>query len=100
MSQCIIGSVVNNACLLFLHFHFCHSGMLSHAVMPPNYEHVYAQWRERDSCNKALDGNMQLTGRHGDVKVGEEEDLSAHLANMQKGHFMDMRALRMNLKGK
>ncbi|XP_056329504.1 uncharacterized protein kmt2bb isoform X2 [Danio aesculapii] len=77
------------------------AGMLSHAVMPPNYEHVYAQWRERDSCNKALDGNLQLTGRHADVKMGDEEDLPTHLANMQKGHhFMDMRALRMNLKGK
>uniref|UniRef100_A0A8C1NM41 [histone H3]-lysine(4) N-methyltransferase n=1 Tax=Cyprinus carpio TaxID=7962 RepID=A0A8C1NM41_CYPCA len=33
------------------------NGMLSHAVMPPNYEHVYAQWRERAGCQKALDAD-------------------------------------------
>ncbi|XP_016325854.1 histone-lysine N-methyltransferase 2B-like [Sinocyclocheilus anshuiensis] len=76
------------------------AGMLSHAVMPPNYEHVYAQWRERDGCSKALDGAPQMTGRHMDVKMGEEEDLSTPLAHNPKGHFMDMRVLRMNLKGK
>ncbi|XP_052433256.1 histone-lysine N-methyltransferase 2A [Carassius gibelio] len=76
------------------------AGMLSHAVMPPNYEHVYAQWRERDVCSKALDSAPQMTGRHMDVKMGEEEDLSTPLAHNPKGHFMDMRALRMNLKGK
>ncbi|XP_043114866.1 LOW QUALITY PROTEIN: histone-lysine N-methyltransferase 2B [Puntigrus tetrazona] len=75
------------------------AGMLLHAVMPPNYEHVYAQWRERD-CFKALDGVPQMTGRHVDVKMGEEEDLSTPLAHNPKGHFMDIRALRMNLKGK
>lgn len=80
-------------------FHAC-SGLLSHAVMPPNYEHVYAQWRERDGCSKALDGAPQMTGRHMDVKMGEEEDLSTPLAHNPKGHFMDMRALQINLKGK
>lgn len=78
----------------------CRSGMLSHAVMPPNYEHVYAQWRERDSCSKALDGAPKTTGRHVDVKMGEEEDLSTPLAHNPKGHFMDKWALRMNMKGK
>uniref|UniRef100_A0A9J8CCC1 [histone H3]-lysine(4) N-methyltransferase n=1 Tax=Cyprinus carpio carpio TaxID=630221 RepID=A0A9J8CCC1_CYPCA len=76
------------------------AGMLSHAVMPPNYEHVYAQWREGDGCSKSLEGTTQMTGRHMDVKMGEEEDLSTPLAHNPKGHFMDMRALRMNLKGK
>lgn len=87
--QKIVVSFGNDTC-----FHSC-SGLLSHAVMPPNYEHVYAQWRERD-----LDGAPQITGRHMDVKMGEEEDLSTPLAHNLKGHFMDMRALRMNLKGK
>lgn len=72
--------------------------MLSHAVMPPNYEHVYAQWRERDGCSKALDVTTKITGRHVDVKMGEEEDLSTLLD--PKGHLMDIRALRMNMKGK
>uniref|UniRef100_A0A672M8J6 [histone H3]-lysine(4) N-methyltransferase n=1 Tax=Sinocyclocheilus grahami TaxID=75366 RepID=A0A672M8J6_SINGR len=76
------------------------AGMLSHAVMPPNYEHVYAQWRERDGCHKALDGAPQSTGRHMDVKLGEEEDVSTPLAHNPKGYFMDTRALQMNLKGK
>ncbi|KAK7156755.1 hypothetical protein R3I94_006713 [Phoxinus phoxinus] len=76
------------------------AGMLSHAVMPPNYEHVYAQWRERDGCSQALDGTPKITGRHVDVKMGEEEDLSTLLDHNLKGHFMDIRALRMNMKGK
>ncbi|KAL1261083.1 hypothetical protein QQF64_008910 [Cirrhinus molitorella] len=76
------------------------AGMLSHAVMPPNYEHVYAQWRERDGCSKILDGAPQMTGRHVDVKMGEEDDVSTPLAHKPKGHFMDMRALQMSLKGK
>ncbi|XP_016417736.1 histone-lysine N-methyltransferase 2B-like, partial [Sinocyclocheilus rhinocerous] len=76
------------------------AGMLSHAVMPPNYEHVYAQWRERDGCHKALDSAPQMTGRHMDVKLGEEEDVSTPLAHNPKGYFMDTRALQMNLKGK
>lgn len=94
MSRNIVVSFGNDSC-----FHSC-SGMLSHAVMPPNYEHVYAQWRERDGCSKALDNAPQRTGIHMDVKMGEEEDLSTPLAHNPKGQFMDMRALRMNLKGK
>lgn len=74
--------------------------MLSHAVMPPNYEHVYAQWRERAGCQKALDAAPQMTGIHMDVKLGEEEDVSTPLAHNPKGYFMDTRALQINLKGK
>ncbi|XP_052472362.1 histone-lysine N-methyltransferase 2B [Carassius gibelio] len=76
------------------------AGMLAHAVMPPNYEHVYAQWRERDACHKMLDGAPQMTGRHVDVKLGEEEDVSTPLAHNSTGYFMDPRALQINLKGK
>ncbi|KTF88465.1 hypothetical protein cypCar_00035364 [Cyprinus carpio] len=76
------------------------AGMLSHAVMPPNYEHVYAQWRERAGCQKALDAAPQITGIHMDVKLGEEEDVSTPLAHNPKGYFMDTRALQINLKGK
>ncbi|XP_051965919.1 histone-lysine N-methyltransferase 2B [Xyrauchen texanus] len=75
------------------------AGMLSHAVMPPNYEHVYAQWRERDGCSKGLDDTPHVTGGHTDVKIGEEPDLSTPLGHNQS-HYMDMRALRLKLKGK
>uniref|UniRef100_A0A671SPK5 [histone H3]-lysine(4) N-methyltransferase n=1 Tax=Sinocyclocheilus anshuiensis TaxID=1608454 RepID=A0A671SPK5_9TELE len=36
------------------------AGMLSHAVMPPNYEHVYAQWRERDGWKKGRPAKSDL----------------------------------------
>lgn len=94
MRSNIVVSSGKDTCL-----HSC-SGMLSHAVMPPNYEHVYAQWRERDGCSKALEGVPQMTGRHVDVIMGEEEDMSTPLAHNPKGYFMDTRALRMSLKGK
>ncbi|XP_055053098.2 uncharacterized protein kmt2bb [Misgurnus anguillicaudatus] len=77
------------------------AGMLSHAVMPPNYEHVYAQWRETDSCDKTGDGASQLVGGHVDIKMGEAADLSTPLAhNTSRSCYMDMSALRLQLKGK
>ncbi|XP_051963095.1 histone-lysine N-methyltransferase 2B-like [Xyrauchen texanus] len=79
------------------HFKHLPVGMLSHAVMPPNYEHVYAQWRERDGCSKVLDDTLHVFGGHTDVKMGEEPDLSTPLGH---SHYMEMRALRLKLKGK
>ncbi|KAI7801185.1 putative histone-lysine N-methyltransferase 2B [Triplophysa rosa] len=73
------------------------TGMLSHAVMPPNYEHVYAQWREKDAADDA----PPLTGSHVDMKMGEEADLSTPLAhNTSRSCYMDMREIRLRLKGK
>lgn len=74
--------------------------MLSHAVMPPNYEHVYAQWREKDTCGQAGDDAPQLTGSHVDIKMGEEADLPTSLAhNTSRSCYMDMREIRLRLKG-
>uniref|UniRef100_A0A8C1XQ57 [histone H3]-lysine(4) N-methyltransferase n=1 Tax=Cyprinus carpio TaxID=7962 RepID=A0A8C1XQ57_CYPCA len=59
------------------------AGMLSHAVMPPNYEHVYAQWRERDGCSKSLEGKKGRPARS-DLETGWSKDDERQCALCQK----------------
>uniref|UniRef100_A0A6Q2WWC3 [histone H3]-lysine(4) N-methyltransferase n=1 Tax=Esox lucius TaxID=8010 RepID=A0A6Q2WWC3_ESOLU len=50
------------------------SGMLSHAIQPPNTEHVYAQWREREEVrSRAPLGTLQ-TGNVPRLEVKQEEE--------------------------
>ncbi|XP_010883339.2 histone-lysine N-methyltransferase 2A isoform X2 [Esox lucius] len=80
-------------------------GMLSHAIQPPNTEHVYAQWREREEVrSRAPLGTLQ-TGNVPRLEVKQEEvphPTTPLTTELSRGlHFRKNRALRLNkLKGR
>ncbi|XP_062873408.1 histone-lysine N-methyltransferase 2A [Trichomycterus rosablanca] len=51
------------------------AGMLSHAVVPPTNEHIFAQWREREK-SRSLNSTMPAVRGHSEVKGEDEADLS------------------------
>ncbi|XP_076832153.1 histone-lysine N-methyltransferase 2B isoform X3 [Brachyhypopomus gauderio] len=75
-------------------------GMLSHAVLPPTTEHVYAQWLERED-NGTENGSKQALEGYSEVKGEEGVDLSTPLSHKPLSiQYSHLRSIRVKLKGK
>ncbi|KAJ8005312.1 hypothetical protein DPEC_G00145320 [Dallia pectoralis] len=80
-------------------------GMLSHAIRPPNTEHVYAQWHEREELRSRAALATLQTGNVPRLEVKQEEipyPTTPLTSELSRGlHFRKNRALRLNKrKGK
>ncbi|XP_028835065.1 histone-lysine N-methyltransferase 2A isoform X2 [Denticeps clupeoides] len=71
-------------------------GMLSHAVMPPTNEHVYAQWREREGLGSPVD----LSGNQVELKTEEEHRSTLQIHRFSSKFHPRNRASSLNMRGK
>uniref|UniRef100_A0A1A8EZB9 [histone H3]-lysine(4) N-methyltransferase n=2 Tax=Nothobranchius korthausae TaxID=1143690 RepID=A0A1A8EZB9_9TELE len=73
--------------------------MLSHAVHPPNTEHVYAQWQERRQLLTRPPLGLLLEDNGQSLDIKEEEAVSPMSGDpISRNHFRTSRTLR--IKGK
>ncbi|XP_026880269.2 histone-lysine N-methyltransferase 2B isoform X2 [Electrophorus electricus] len=76
-------------------------GMLSHAVVPPTNEHIYAQWQEREEKNRPVTSGKQSLGGYSEVKGEDGTDLSTPLSHKPlSSQYSHLRSIRIKLKGK
>lgn len=74
--------------------------MLSHAVLPPTTEHVYAQWQEREELSSRAPLGLLQEDNGQSLDVKEEEAVSPLSGEpTSRNHFKTSRAVRLKFKG-